>query len=135
MLQEGYTPREAEETIRRVGQENQELLDKYAKRMLIFQDKDRRILPIVWNRWKYYVGMRKLIKYHLKQCNNATDNVKADLKKAFERWRNQQRKIKGELQQLNLKELMEIAERTNKQVEECAATIEENQAIQDHLLI
>ena len=63
MRKEGYEEDEIEAMIKNVCNQNDYLLKKYVARLRLSQDKDRKILPVVWNRWKQFVGIRKLIKY------------------------------------------------------------------------
>jgi len=52
MQQEHYTPREIEDTCKRVFGKNDHLMEKYIKRIRLNQDGNRKILPAVWNRWR-----------------------------------------------------------------------------------
>jgi hypothetical protein len=54
-------------------------MKKYLLRMRMRQDKDKRVVPMVWNRWRQYTGMRKLLKYQMRQIDNYTNDVRADL--------------------------------------------------------
>ena len=63
------------------------------------------------------------------------DNVKADLQRAFKKWKNGPEILTKELWKLSFKKLKEIGVRTTRNVADCGDTLAENQSIQNHLLI
>jgi hypothetical protein len=136
MAQEGYREDEVDKIVSGIDKNNKHLMEKYMRRMRLMIDGDRKLLPIVWNRWRQYVAMRKLIRYHLKHCQNMVhSDHKAELKIAFERWRRHQKPLERDLGRMQYKELMELSDKTADHVGQWAQEIEENQAIQDHLLV
>jgi hypothetical protein len=62
-------------------------MQKYMARMRMRLDPKKKVVPVIWNRWKQYVGIRKLVKYQIQQMENNCDNVKADLQRAFKLWK------------------------------------------------
>jgi hypothetical protein len=48
---------------------------------------DGYLKPIVFDRWRQFVKLRKLIKYLLKNMENQLSPIKVDLQVAFNRWR------------------------------------------------
>jgi hypothetical protein len=79
--------------------------------------------------------MRKLIKYQIRQMENYTHNVRADLQRAFKKWKNGPEQLAKELWKLNYAKLQDIGIKTTKTVGDCSDTLAENQSIQNHLLI
>ena len=63
MKKEHYTEREIEKFFDDVSSTNEHLMKKYILRMKFRQDENKKVIPVVWNRWREYVGMRKLIKF------------------------------------------------------------------------
>jgi len=63
MRSERYSEREIEKFFGDVCKSNDDKMKKYMARWRIRQDSKRKILPIVWNRWREFVGIRKLVKY------------------------------------------------------------------------
>ena len=79
MRKEHYKEFEIQMTYNKVCKENDDLMKKYMMRFKLLQNKDRRILMILWNRWREFVGIRKLLKHNFKFCHNSTRDTKADL--------------------------------------------------------
>ena len=65
MREEHYTEAEIKIKCRDWFSKNEMLLNKYIARMRMRQ-RGKALIPKVWNRWRQYVGMRKLIKYQCK---------------------------------------------------------------------
>ena len=63
MRSEKYTEDEIETKTDYCNDYNDYLLKKYSVRWQIRLDPNRKILPLIWNRWKGFVAIRKLIKY------------------------------------------------------------------------
>lgn len=63
MRSEHFTEDEIEKQFNDLSTQNDHLMQKYLLRMKHFSDDDNKLLPIVWNRWREFVGIRKLIKY------------------------------------------------------------------------
>jgi hypothetical protein len=83
MRQEGFTEKEIQVKCKDWFGKNEQLMKKYMARMRNRLDPKKRGLLAVWNRWRQYVGIRKLFKYHMLQTENNCHNVKADLQRAF----------------------------------------------------
>lgn len=88
MREEHYTESEIKIKCKDWFGKNEYLMNKYLARMRMRQDPNKKVVPKVWNRWKQYVGMRKLVKYQCNQMENYTHNVKCDLQRAFKKWKN-----------------------------------------------
>jgi predicted small metal-binding protein len=67
MREEHFTEAEIRQKTKEWFGRNEQLMYKYIARMKMRQEKDRRYIPMVWNRWRQYTGMRKLIKYQMRQ--------------------------------------------------------------------
>lgn len=65
MRDEHYTEKEIENKSKEVFARNEHLMRKYVARMRLRQDHNRRIMPAVWNRWRQFTAMRKLIRYQV----------------------------------------------------------------------
>jgi hypothetical protein len=63
MRKEHYTENEIEQFHDTVCNTNENLMKKYLIRLKIGQDEKRNIIPAVWNRWREFVGIRKLVRY------------------------------------------------------------------------
>lgn len=114
MLQEHYTPKEIDDICKKVSTKNDHLMEKYIKRIRLTQDKDKKLLPAVWNRWRGFVGIRKLIRYQFKFMENNTNNVKADLQRAFKKWKNGPDQLGAELSKLNYNVLADLGIKASK---------------------
>merc|ERR1712216_336498 len=129
LRKEKYTEDEIEKIHDGVVARNDGLMNKYMTRLRIRQDKDRKLLPTIWQRWREYVGMRKLIKYQLRFCFNAAVNGKADLQRAFKKWRNGPDQLARELWRLPVETIVQLGIRTTKDLDECGDQIAENSSI------
>ena len=87
MREEGFTEKEIQLKCKDWFGKNEYLMKKYMARMRMRLDPKKKVLPALWNRWRHYVGMRKLLKYQIKQMDNNCSNVKADLQRAFNCWK------------------------------------------------
>ena len=105
MRKEHFTEKEIQLKCKEWFGRNEHLMKKYMTRMRLRLDPKKRIMPAVWNRWKQYVGMRKLIKYQVKQMENNCHNVKADLQRAFKKWKRGPEQLATELWKLPLAKL------------------------------
>lgn len=76
---EHYTENEVEGICEKVFNKNHYLMRKFMIRMRLRQDKDIANLPHIWNRWKDYVAIRKLIKYQFQYMHNRVNSSKVDL--------------------------------------------------------
>ena len=63
------------------------------------------------------------------------DNVKADLQRAFKKWKNGPEQLAKQLWKLPLARLQDLGIKSTKMVADCSDTLAENQSIQNHLLI
>lgn len=97
MKSEHYTEDEIEKFFAAVNDKNEHLMNKYITRMKIAQDPVNKTLPIIWNRWKQFVAMRKLVKYQFNFCHNNIENQKADLQRSFNIMKRGPQKLENEL--------------------------------------
>lgn len=128
MRNEHYTESEIKLKCRDWFGKNEMLMNKYIARMKM-RTEGKKLIPKVWNRWRQYVGMRKLIKYQFKQMENYGDNVKADLQRAFKKWKSGPEQLATELDKLPYSHLQTLAINSTKQVADCGDTLAENQSI------
>jgi hypothetical protein len=105
MREERFTEKEIYLKCKEWTGKNEHLMNKYLIRMRMRLDPKKKVVPVVWNRWKQYVGMRKLYKYHMQQMENNCHNVKADLQRAFKSWKSCSNNLESELQKLPLNKL------------------------------
>ena len=135
LREEKYTEDEVEKIYGDICARNEGLMRKYILRLKITQQPKKRLLPIVWQRWREFVGIRKLLKYQLNRCQNAIDDRKADMQRAFKKWRNGPDQLAMELWRLPASTLVQLGIRTTKDLDECGDSIGENSAIQNHLMM
>lgn len=132
---EKYTESEIEILYEGVCDRNEGLMRKYLTRLRLNQEPKKRVLPIVWQRWREYVGIRKLLKFQLNRCQNAIEPGKADMQRAFKKWRSGPEHLTTELWRLPIETIVQLAIRTTKDLDECGDQIAENSAIQNHLMM
>ena len=87
MRHEQFDENHVEEVVNKAEKGTTDLMLKYASRMRIKRHQDKRILPWFLDRWKKYVALRKLYRHIFRNCYNRTNNVRADLQYAFNRWK------------------------------------------------
>jgi len=109
-------------------------MKKYLTRMRM-RGTNKAILPYIMDRWKGFVRIRKLISYQLRYCENQCSNVRADLQRAFLKWKNDHEKLTSALGRLPRETLVEIGIRSTQQVGKCSEQLAENQSISNHLVL
>jgi hypothetical protein len=97
---EHYTEPEIEKICAKVFNRNEHLMKKYMIRMRIRHDPVNRNMPHIWQRWKDYVAIRKLLKYQFNYMHNRVTGQKGDLQRAFKKWRNGPDQLAEELWRL-----------------------------------
>ena len=85
MREENYTNEEIEAKFEEVKECNHNMMDKIIKRLKL--NSEDSILPKVFDHWTKWIKVKRLMKYHLRFCNNTVEYVKCDLRWAFERWK------------------------------------------------
>jgi hypothetical protein len=135
LRKEKYTESEIGILYEGVCDRNEGLMRKYLTRLRLNQEPTKRALPIVWQRWHEYVGIRKLLKFQLNRCQNAIEPGKADMQRAFKKWRSGPTHLTTELWRLPIETIVQLAIRTTKDLDECGDQIAENSAIQNHLMM
>jgi len=63
MRKEHYTEDQIDKFYDDVCDTTEHLMKKYLIRIKIRQDEKNKTLPLIWNRWREYVGVRKLVRY------------------------------------------------------------------------
>lgn len=88
MADQAYTPKEIEQAVE-ISQNNvNEHLQRTISRIKHYtQHDDLYLKPKMFDRWKLYVKMRKLMRYILRNVENRLQPVRADLSIAFNRWK------------------------------------------------
>lgn len=88
MAEQAYTPKEIEQAVETSQNQINEHLARSISRMKHYtQQDDLYLKPKMFDRWKYFVKMRKLMRYILRNVENKLQPVKADLSIAFNRWK------------------------------------------------
>ena len=100
LRKEKYTEDEVDNIYDGVCARTEGLMRKYILRLKITQQPQKRLLPIVWQRWREFVAIRKLLKYQLNRCQNAIVDRTADMQRAFKKWRNGPDQLAQELWRL-----------------------------------
>ena len=70
LRKEKYTEGEIDMIYDGVCTKNEGLMKKYMIRMRIARDPNQRLMPIVWQRWREYVAVRKSVRYQFRICHN-----------------------------------------------------------------
>ena len=110
-------------------------MNKYMTRFRYLQDPNKKLLPMVMDRWKGFVATRKNVKHQFKFIANFNENNKAMMQIAFNKWKRGPAKLEQELWRLDIKDLETLAWRTTEELKECGDQIGENQAINNHLIL
>ena len=84
LLDQGYTKHEVDEVTQWAKGRSKELLARSVARLTILDKEDDAYLkPKMFDRWKQFVKMRKLIRYLLNNMENSLQASKADKHRAF----------------------------------------------------
>jgi hypothetical protein len=88
LKEEGYTTLETDKINIWVKDRGHELLSRSVARMRHFtKDQDQYLKPKMFDRWRKFVQIRKLIRYLLNNIENSLHVKRADLHQAFRRWK------------------------------------------------
>jgi hypothetical protein len=105
MKDQHYTNLEVNKFYNDVCNTTENLMKKHMIRMKYKLDPTKRLLPIVMDRWKGFVQVRKNVKYQFKFLDNFKENRKAELQLAFNKWRKGSDKLEEELWRLDYRTL------------------------------
>jgi hypothetical protein len=70
-----------------VKNRNENIMTKYIIQMKM-KGREDGVIVYCLDRWKKFTRMRKLVSHTLRLCENRTQEVKADLSYAFNKWKN-----------------------------------------------
>jgi len=88
MQNQGYTKLQIQQAYEYATQKTTTLLSRSVARIKHYTEKDDIYLkPKMFDRWRFYVKMRKLVRYLLRSMENKLTPVKSDLEVAFRRWK------------------------------------------------
>ena len=135
MEKERYTEDEIDGLYDHVHTKNESLLKRHAARWKMATSKEYRLLPMVWQRWRYYCGNVKLLKFMCRKCVNNNNDDLSVMQLAWRRWVRKPRVLENRLSRMPAQTLVEMAVQSTKDVSECSDTLGENQSIQNHLLV
>ena len=88
--------------------------------------REKKYLHYCWDKLKSFVAIRKLVKYQFRFCHNQTNNIKADLQRAFNKWNRGYESLNKELSKLDSETLVDLAVRSTVQVGKCSEQLAEN---------
>ena len=87
MADEGFAPHQIEEVSSSAVDKSKELLAKSVARWKHWNGTDDYLKPKMFDRWRQYVKMRKIVKHWLDFLTNRQQHQKADLSYAFNKWK------------------------------------------------
>ena len=106
MKKEGFTDRQIDEIANKGQDKGDSILKKAIGRWKVHsKDQDGYLQTKMFDRWRQYVHMRKIVKYWLNFIENRQQVVKSDLSHAFNKWKHTFSDKHRELQKLSYAEL------------------------------
>ena len=87
----------------------------------------------MFDRWRHYVAMRKIVRHWLDFIGNKQHHVRADLTNAFNKWKYKAAAEQGELQHRSLEQLKRRAVMAAKRLEDLAANSQQDEDMINHL--
>ena len=121
MKDEGFTQRQIDEMTNKGQRKGDAILRKAIGRWKTFSSgPDGYLQTKMFDRWRQYVHMRKIVKYWLNFIENRQQLVKSDLSYAFNKWKHSFSDKHEELQKLSYAELKRRAAMAGKVQEELA---------------
>ena len=87
MADEGFTNYQVEDVTQRATQKSNELLARSIARLKHWNGTDDYLKPKMFDRWRRFVKMRKIVRHWLDFLTNRQQHGKADLSHAFNRWK------------------------------------------------
>jgi len=95
-----------------VKNRNENIMRKYIIKMKM-KGREDNIIVYCLDRWKKFTRIRKLVSHTLRLCENRTQEVKADLSYAFNKWKNDNQNMDTTLCKLSYQTLKEIGVKTS----------------------
>jgi len=97
--------------------------------------KQDRVLQRCFDHWVFWLKVRKVMKYHLRFCNNQVQPVRCDIRWAFDKWKRGDVNFAAKLDTYDYEELQEMNVKQSKALDKLADAEAENSAIINHLNI
>lgn len=101
MRDQHYTELEINKFYNDVCGYNDYLMKKHMIRMKYKLDPNKRLLPIVMDRWRGFVQIRKSVKHQFRFLGNFKEAEKAEMQIAFNKWKRGSNKLEEELWRLD----------------------------------
>eukprot|EP00347_Sterkiella_histriomuscorum_P005910 403354803 len=132
MSKEGYDPKDIQEALKKEKDRQKTLLLKGVKRFQHYNE-ELYTLPMMLDRWKQFVHLRKLFRYWLNFADKRSEYVKCDLHHAFDKWKSYHGDQRSALTNLSKKQLEDRTVKNNKQLDNIAEQIDEKENTLDHM--
>ena len=87
MASEGFTEHQIEDVANRASDKGLELLGRAIGRWKCWNGTDDYLKPKMFDRWRRFVAMRRIVKHWLAFLTNRQAHVKADLSYCFNKWK------------------------------------------------
>lgn len=88
MRDEGFVKHQIDDEVQRAKERAQEYLSRSIARIQHnTRDQDLYLLPKMFDRWRQFVKLRKLVGWILRNMENKLQPVKADMGYAFNKWK------------------------------------------------
>ena len=87
MHDEGYEKHEVDDEANKADKRSLELMARAIARWKHGEENDKYLLPKMFDRWRQFVKMRKLVGFILRNMENRLQPCKADMSYAFNLWK------------------------------------------------
>jgi len=134
MEDQGYTKPEIEQVVEQAKGRVRELLARAVARMKHYTtDDDLYLKPKMFDRWRMYVKMRKLVRHWMNYISNRQSHHRADLAVAFDRWKYYYPGVHAKYQRHTRDQLLKRAVAAGQKLYALADSTGENEDLLNHL--
>ena len=133
MTSEGFTPNQINEITERASEKGLELINKSIGRWKNWNGSDDYLKPKMFDRWRRYVQMRKIVKYWLDFITNRQQHQKSDMSHCFNKWKFFYSDKQNHLQKRTHAQLMNRGVLAAKRLDKLADSTQQDEDMINHL--
>ena len=133
MASEGFTEHQIEDVAQRAGDKGLELLRRSIGRWKCWNGTDDYLKPKMFDRWRRFVQMRRIVKHWLNFLTNRQQHVKADLGHCFNKWKFFFSDRQNHLQKRTRAQLLQRAVAAAKRLEVLADSTQQDEDMINHI--
>ena len=133
MADEGFTDYQIEDVAQNADKRGLELLRKSVARWRHCNGSDDYLKPKMFDRWRRWIKMRKIVRHWLDFLTNRQEHKKADMSYCFNKWKHHFADKQNNLQKKTRAQLMQRAVLAAKRLEVLAESNQQDEDLIAHI--